>query len=507
MAEKKQLRMYGGWTMPRSEGLFGLTAPVTVAFFVWVILVVLLGGVVSWFVAGPVAIAGIIGGVLLVLKPQGRPVSEWIGLRMEFKRAKRKGLSKYLSGPFSRVPGGRYALPGVLGRLEVSEHYTGGNQPFAMLHDPQRSEYTVVFGIWPQGDQLVDSDVMDSWVDQWGAFLSNLGAEGDVVAATAVVETFPSTGMKVRQEVRSITKLDAPVFAQQVMVEAAEMHSSQRIELEARLSITFKATTSEKRRDVSAQAKDLAVRLPLLQSQIEYAGQNTRPLAIDDLVTVAKRAYSSSLHPEIEALSATSRGHEIEWADAGPSQAEQTPNYYVHDGSVSSTWEMVIPPRGYVPHRVLRGLLMKDIDLSTKRVAVCYRPHTAAEAAKLVDSDAINKRERTKQERGRRGSASARAEQDEASAEQARQAEALGHGLTRFGLLVTVTEPAQDLDESGHMTVDKMPNAEAILKSLSQRSRIQLRRRYCSQQLSFAAALGLGINIPEHLSAAALVQG
>jgi hypothetical protein len=51
-----------------------------------------------------------------------------------------------------------------------------------------------------------------------------------------------------------------------------------------------------------------------------------------------------------------------------------------------------------------------------------------------------------------------------------------------------------------------LPNAEEVMKSLTQRARMQIRRRYASQQISFAAGLGIGVLIPEHLSATAKTQ-
>jgi hypothetical protein len=167
---------------------------------------------------------------------------------------------------------------------------------------------------------------------------------------------------------------------------------------------------------------------------------------------------------------------------------------------------MRTPPRGYVPQHVLRSLMSKNEDVPFKRVAICYRPHSGAEAAKIVDRDANNKREKVKQERQHRKTSRASSERDAAAADQARHAEALGHGLTRFGMLITVTEPAPSLREDGSMSELKLPNAEEVMKSLTQRARMQIRRRYASQQISFAAGLGIGVLIPEHLSATAKTQ-
>lgn len=127
-------------------------------------------------------------------------------------------------------------------------------------------------------------------------------------------------------------------------------------------------------------------------------------------------------------------------------------------------------------------------------MAICYRPHTASAAAKIVDedySDAL-----TAVRGSRKETASARMLNRVAATEQARQEEARGHGVSRFGILITITEPNEK----------EMPNAEAVMKSLSQQARLRIRRRYASQQISFAASLGVGVHLPENLTAAGMIQ-
>lgn len=497
------MRTYGGWTVPRTEGLFGMTGAMTLAFFPWLLGMMLLPQV-SWLLAGLWAAAGVLTGVGLLLKVEGRTLVEWIGLTMSFRKKKKKGLTRFTSGPFSRRAGGHYELPGVLGRFVPYDCLTNGGQRFTMLHYPDRDEYTIVLRVWPQGVGVADTEVVDGWVDQWGAVLAGFGEDADVAGATATVETFRSSGMKVRNEVARVTSATAPTLAQEVMVEAAELQSNQSIDMEARVAITIKADSDVKRRDPDAMARDLGPRVPEWMKRLTACGMQTQAMNEAEIVTFVKRAYSSASQVDMELAGSDPEGHGVSWADAGPEQAEESLTSYEHDGAVSSTWEMRTPPRGYVPSSVLSALMRKNEDAPIKRVSICYRPHSGAEAAKLVDQDANNKSEKVKQERQTRKFAKAKSEQDAVAANNARYAEALGHGLTRFGILITVTTPA---DGSGDARKSKLPDLDAVTKSLSQRTRLQIRKRYASQPISFAAALGVGVLIPEHISGLSKAQG
>ncbi len=497
------MRTYGGWTVPRREGMFGLNLWMTVAMFVWLIILLILG-MVWWVLLLVWLAAGLAAGSLMLVKIEGRTLAEWSTLTMQFRRAKNKGLTVYRSGPFSSIPDGNYQLPGVLSTFTCTDRRSLSGT-FALIHNRFDTEFTVVFDVTPQGMDVADPDVVDGWVDQWGGVLTSWGEDADIVAATAVVETFPGSGMKVTNEVRRITRSDAPELAQQIMVEAGVLQSNQRLEMACRLSVTFKADSEAKRRDVATAAADVARRIPHMINRLNAAGVTARVMTTEEVVTFVKRAYSSASQVDMEAA-AGEGGHGVGWEDAGPGHAEQTPTTYVHDGSISSTWEMREPPRGYVGHQVLRALTARNEDMPIKRVALCYRPHSGAEAAKLVDRDANNKIEKVKQERQYRKFAKAKSEQDAAAATAARHAEAMGHGLTRFGLLVTTTVPAPAVGADGQVGQSRLPDTEAVLKSLSQRARLRMRRCYASQQIAFAAGLGVGVVLPEQATASSLLK-
>jgi hypothetical protein len=141
-------------------------------------------------------------------------------------------------------------------------------------------------------------------------------------------------------------------------------------------------------------------------------------------------------------------------------------------------------PRGEVLSSVLTGLLAPHRDIARKRVTILYRPHDPASAAQLVERD---RRDAAFRLGGPKPAA--RDVVNAAAAEQSAREEAKGAGLVRFAMLVTATvESPADL-----------PAASAAMDVLAPPARIQLRRMFGSQAAAFAAALPIGIVLPDHV--------
>ncbi len=66
-----------------------------------------------------------------------------------------------------------------------------------------------------------------------------------------------------------------------------------------------------------------------------------------------------------------------------------------------------------------------------------------------------------------------------------------GHGLVNFALLVTATVDNRD--------PDALPIAATTVNNLAATARINLRLQYGSQDSAFAAALPLGVVLPQYL--------
>lgn len=479
---------YGNWTIPRSTGFGGSTMAATLIGVVLLVVSLVTGLFAGWKFGGALLALSALVMVPLLKSWGGRSGYEVALLKWQRRRREKRGELVFRSGPFSRVPGGRYRLPGVLGTTSMSEWRTGAGHVYGMIHYPRQSQYTIVFRAFPQGGEAIDQDRLNNMVFHWGSVLASFGQDGDVMGAEAVVETLPATGLPLTHEVRTITATDSPQLSQLFMVESAEMLGTQKVAMEARLAVTFKATTKERQKNPHEQAIELSRRIPAMMPVLAMAGISVRPMNAAEIVEVVKRAYDPASQVDLERGRRSEDGHGVSWNEAGPAFTDaRNPTLLRHDGARSAVWEMQLPPKGAVTERVLRNLLAPNGAVARKRINVVYRPHSAEEAAQLVESDYKNAHAGVSDGRAlTRASAKLRL----AAADQAREEEARGHGLTRFGMLMTVTEP-----EDGDL-----PRAEGLLKSLSTQSRLKIRRAYGYQDIAFAAGLGCGVLLPDHSS-------
>lgn len=478
-------RSYGLWQKPRSAGMFGMRWGETVLGFA-VILLALLTCVTLGIRAG-LLVAG--GGVAvltpLVWRTGGRSGYEVAWTRGRWLLGWRRGERIYRGGRFSRIPGGTTQLPGLLSGSRCYEGIDSGGYRFAMIHLPKFAQYTVVLRVWPQGHEAVDQYVIDRWVAAWGTFLASLGQTSDIAAVVALIDTVPETGNRLAAEVAAITRPDAPDLAKTVLAELASELPGDGVELSARCAITFTATTPERRKNPAEQAVEIARRLPGICAALSEAGVQARPTTADEVIAVVRRSYDPAAQLDLELAAVEPDGHELEWSDAGPVSHEEAWDQLVHDGGRSITWEMDAAPEGTVDEQVLQRLLAPNPQVPRKRVAIVYRPHTAADAAEIVDDDYKNALVAQQSERG---VVSAVAQLRVEATQHTREEQARGHGLARFGVLVTITEP---LDGD-------LPGIEAIVRDLSTQARLKIRRCYRYQAAAFAASLGVGVILPEH---------
>jgi len=270
---------------------------------------------------------------------------------------------------------------------------------------------------------------------------------------------------------------------------------AQHVRLEARLAITLRATTPQRRKDPAEQALEIARRLPGIVAAVEEAGVRARPMTADEITAFVRRSFDPASQPDLEAATTDPGGHGLAWSDAGPNEHDERRDHYRHMGATSVTWEMDNAPQGVVTERVLARLLEPNPELPRKRVAVIYRPHSAAEATKIVDTDYRDALVASQNQRG--GITSAASVIRVAATEQARTEQARGHGVACYGVMVTVTNPA-DAD---------LPRIEALTKDLAVQCRLRIRRSYRYQAAAFAASLGVGVLLPEHGSVPKFLEG
>ncbi|WP_043738536.1 MULTISPECIES: SCO6880 family protein [Nocardia] len=480
-------RMYGRWERPRSAGFFGLTWGVSMVGL-GLVITIMAGFLISRSLSVAAVLVVVAAAVFapLAVTINGRTGWELALLRVQFATARARGEHLYRAGRFARIPG-IAKLPGLLADSSLSEYETAGGRRFAMLHIRRSDHYAVVLRVVPRGKELVDQPQIDAWVEGYGHFLATQSRGGEVVAVTAVLDNVVETRLRQAREVTRLVREQAPEFAQAVMREAAADLGGVGVRIEARIAITYRAIGKGRvRRDDAEQAREIGQRLQGVLSQLARAGLPATPLQAWEVLALVRTRYDLASQRDVEAAGASLLETQS-WDSVGPIAHVDRWDHYVHDGARSITWEMDAAPRGAVMETVLEELLRPRADVPRKRVALFYRLHSAAEATSLVDSDF---RDAIAAEQTERGIASASARIRVGNTQAAREEQARGAGLTRFGALVTVTD---------HLDGD-LPGIEASVKAMSAASRLSVRRCYGSQAASFAASLGIGLILPEHSS-------
>lgn len=401
---------------------------------------------------------------------------------MQWMRTVFRGENIYRSGIFSKL--GTYRQPGLLAPSKLYESRDSSGYQFGMIHMPDWHLYTVMLRCWPQGARAVDQVMINQWVASWGQLLATLGGAPDIEAVTPVLDTVPETGNRLAAEVSHLTSKNAPEMAKAMMAELAVQLPSNTVRLEAWCSVTFRATTPERRKDPAEQAVEIGRRLPGIVTALGDAGVRARPMTGDEVIALSRRAWDPAAEADLEAAAETGDSHGVRWDDAGPVSHDESKSQLSHDGTVSVTWEMSAPPEGNVDEQVLKRLLEPNAAVPRKRVAIIYRPHSAGDAAHIVDGDYKNA---LMASQSARGVVSAHATLRVGATEQAREEQARGHGVTRFGYLITITELAGS----------DLPRIEAVIKDLSAQARLRIRRCYRYQAAAFSAGLGTGVLLPE----------
>ncbi|ACY24057.1 hypothetical protein Gbro_4944 (plasmid) [Gordonia bronchialis DSM 43247] len=490
--EALQRQHYEPLNEPKESFLFGMTLRTSAAFLVLAVVAV---GLILWLglLTGlPIAVVMLAAWLPTAIRFRRLTLWQWWVLWRQWRAHVKKGEHMYLSGLFSRVPGGTNALPGVAYATRMHEGWVQhqSRQKYGCIEMPDTHQFTIVIECFPQGNEAVDQASVDVSVFNWGTVIKYLGETGDVDAAVVVLETGPETGNRLRREVVDLVAAGKPggELPTAMMIESAEMLPQDSVRMWARCSITFRANTPERRKDPAEQIKEISRRLGGVLTVLAEANLNPRLLEAEEMTAMTKRAYTPGLLNELELAEIEEDGHDLGWEDAGPSAHREGKSWYYHDGCYSATWEWNKAPTSAITETVLRPVLDVNGELVRKRVAFVYRPHTPAEAADIVQRDYKNAL--SGRNSHRKGIVSVESEMAVEATSRQREEQGRGHGLTLLGLLITVTVP-----EDGDL-----PNAASITDQLSIRSQLRVRRMFLQQAPAFAASLGIGVLLPDHRS-------
>ncbi|MET8007872.1 SCO6880 family protein [Nonomuraea glycinis] len=493
MAITDSERTYGNWRRPTSPGIGALGLMGTL---------LLLGGLVACVITMMVSlwaalilaavIACVLAPMLLVRDRHGRTGLQIATARLAWLSG--RGRRLYRSGPLGSTHAGAFQLPGLAACSQVVDATDSCDRDFGLIVVPTTGHYTAVFEAAADGAALVDGDQIDTWVAHWGQWLAGLAYEPSLVAVAITVETAPDLGTRLRREVADNLSPDAPDLAVAVLNDVVRTYPAGSAQVRTRIAVTYAAAPrgSGRRRTTDAMIGEIATRLPGLTAGLSMTGAGAvRPLTSADIAETIRIAYDPASHEPLDAARSGGAPLLQSWDQIGPAAAQEAWDHYRHDSGISVTWGMSEAPRGEVLSPVLTDLLAPHRDILRKRVCLLYRPYDPAGAARLVERD-------RKDARFRLGGANAAARDTVAvaAADQSAREEAKGAGLVRFAMLVTVTVPQPE----------DLPAAAAAIDILAPSARIRLRRMYGAQAAAFAAALPIGLVLPDHLQIPAFVR-
>ncbi|WP_328770527.1 SCO6880 family protein [Streptomyces sp. NBC_00286] len=479
-------RTYGNFRKPRTSGLRGLSLGATMLLFTGLIAVVLATLISVWAALGLAVALVVVMAPLAVRDKHGRTLMQRGAVRLAWRRTTSSGGNLYRSGPLGRAGYGTCKLPGLAAESSLTEARDGYGRPFAMITIPSTGHHTVVISCDADGAALVNEQQVDTWVAHWGQWLSALGAEPGLVAASVTVETAPDSGVRLQQEIAANAVAEAPRLARSMLREVLSAYPAGSAQIATRIALTYSgaARAGTPRRSAEDMAVHIGARLPGLTAGLSMTGAGAAvPMTATELAEAVRVAYDPTVAPLVEEARATG-GTGLTWDQTGPMAAQEAWDHYRHDGAFSVTWAMTEAPQGEVFSNVLTGLVQPNRDIARKRVTLLYRPHTRAEGARVVQQDYKNALFNAQQSQ----IGQARDDAEVTSARRTTEEQAQGHGVIRFGLLVTAT-----VSSAGELA-----KAAAAVDNLAPAARIAVRPVYGSQAAAFAAALPLGLVLPLH---------
>lgn len=499
-AEDNVIR-YGNLREPKMPGFGRLTFGASV-FLVMAAVVLMLLSLVHVGLAAAWAVFAVLAAAPTAFPTKdgyGRYELFWRGRRA---RAARKGQRSTLrQGLVGAVPDGECRLPGVAARTGLTSETDMHGRPFGLIHWAHSDLYAVVLQTAPAGFAGLDKDVVDDQVAHYAGWLSQLNTVESIVGASAVIETVPDSGQRLARAMQRgrVEDTQIPEFARLVEAEIRDNFRVGSPTLTCRITLTLSArvddaehTTVHTRQEMAEQIGDL---LPAWVNALAPtgAGTNVRACTAQEITDFTRVAFDPSVAEDVEeaqlaAAAGQGDGTGLTWAEAGPLFHDNLADTYVHESTLSRTWQMKHPPRGVFFAETLQRILEPHKDIARKRVTLLYRPESPEASANAADADV--RKAIFKSTQGRRSKATADVEL-EAARHTARQ-EAQGSPLIRVGMLLTVSAYSEESLRKA---------SRAVKTSLAAQARIGVRVPRGSQDMAFLTALPLGL-VPHQMTRA-----
>lgn len=481
---------FGNFTVPRRSGLMGLSLGHSFAL-VPIILVVIMLAARGWILASVIVVGVTILGVVLlkITKKQGRSIYGRLMLRAAQRRKVATKTHVYLSGPAGFTPDGQVRLPGMMAKSQLTESVDSYGNPFGLIRLSSRGHhnYSVVLECYPNGDSLIDQADVDNQVAHWANWLTQRGLDEGIRGASVTLESSIDSGLRLQKLLAENHREDAPDFAKRVVQRIADTDHSNAPELVARISLTFDGRQVDGKgsdRGMEDMAEEIGNRLPGIVSGLANTGAGAvRPCCAQAIIDFTRVAYDPTTAVAVEEAQANG-GTGLSWEDAGPSFALDAFDHYRHDRAISKSWTMYEGPRGAFTSNSLARLTAPSAGALRKRVTLLYRPIPADETSAVVENEQKDAMFSGSQQR-----VSVRARQRLAAAHKTAQEEALGSGLTRFGLIVTISvKDSEDLRRF-----------DRTVPGMVSHAKLRVREALANQAVTFQAGLPLGMVLPDHM--------
>jgi hypothetical protein len=477
-------RDYGGWRLRRGIGLFGLGAGGTVAVLAALVVLIIVTAVspaALLYVAPPVLIGGAAG----LARVGGEPLALAALRRARWRYASRREYTRYrVAVVAGHSPAWR--LPGVLAPLALLDAEDGYGGRYGLVLDRRSGTMTATLRVIPASTWLADRSDADAWVANWGGWLASLGYLPALRHVTVTIDTAPEPGTALADSVAAALDPAAPLAARQIMGQLVAAAPAAAADVDTRVSITFDPKAAPSAPDgIPAAAAEAGRMLHGLESALSTCGVTVLGRATcPEIAGVVRTAFDPAARGEVNRLLAPAGGEPgrgLTWAEAGPVGADEEPGCYRHDSGISVSWAWSEAPRSNVTADVLARLVAPG--RYPKRVSLQYRPFSASEATRVLESEvnAAQFRAVYKHRTGR--DETARDSYDQARARRAAAEEAAGAGVCLVSMYVTVTVGSDA----------ELPRAAAETEAAAESSRIRLRRMTYAQAAGFAATLPVGI--------------
>lgn len=487
-------QLYGNVQEPRYARTMGLSMASVVVVIVGAVLTFVLMQVfrVPIHFAAIALLAAVVGVWFLESgRKQGRTrLERAVGARM-FRKAKKKGANTYLSGPTSKMPDGSHRAPGLLAATEMYEGTDHFGRPFAFLWDRVKRTGTVFFTAASSGLALQDQETIDFLVSGWGGYLHQAGTLASLEQVSVTVTSTRDTGERLPaavEEHRVRAAGDAvPAFAREAVNEIVDEVNAGIGRVDARVAVTFSAAPNADEGLDARSREDLMgevmVHLPAMIEQLELSGGGVVSyLSAQDMIDTVYVAFNPEAAVAVERSRLSGTGTGLTWHEVGPVHAVNKLDRYEHGTGISQSFQVWRAPAGVFRESSLMALLAPDDVSEQKRVTILYRPLTAEQSQRRVQSAVADADYETNQ-KGRKATG-----QQLASAARVRQTEeeisARGATLVRFSFVitVTVTDPA---------ALRRVP---AMVRNAAQTGvQLSVRPSTGNEDAAFAIGLGLGV--------------